>query len=206
MMMAHYGYHLVDMYREQGLYEKAEQTYRMALEAESKYEDPSKQAMKLWNAFAQVRVAQWRYEEAEGLFTEGIRIGKSELPGTGHPLTLRLINGLAVLRTKQKQYDEAEDLFGEALKGRKAKLGEDHPDTLKSKNDQGVLYIEMERYVDAEQPLLEAVEGRRLKLGDTHPRTLESWNNLIELYDAWDKPDKANKWRARLPVRGNVVK
>ena len=27
----------------------------------------------------------------------------------------------------------------------------------------------------------------------------ESWSNLIELYEAWDKPEKATKWRAKLP-------
>jgi len=46
---------------------------------------------------------------------------------------------------------------------------------------------------------LEAVKGRRLKLGDTHPHTLESWHNLIELYEAWSKPQKAEHWRAKLP-------
>jgi len=47
--------------------------------------------------------------------------------------------------------------------------------------------------------LREAVEGRHLKLGDTHLHTLESWHNLIELYEAWDKPEKAAEWRAKLP-------
>jgi hypothetical protein len=40
--------------------------------------------------------------------------------------------------------------------------------------------------------------GRRLKLGDNHPHTLESWNNLIALYEAWNKPEKAKEWRVKL--------
>jgi hypothetical protein len=28
---------------------------------------------------------------------------------------------------------------------------------------------------------------------------LESLDNLIDLYEAWDKPEKANEWRAKLP-------
>ncbi len=49
------------------------------------------------------------------------------------------------------------------------------------------------------QPLfVEAIEGRRLKLGETHPRTLESMNNLIDLYKAWNKPEKAEEWQAKL--------
>jgi hypothetical protein len=45
---------------------------------------------------------------------------------------------------------------------------------------------------------IETVEGRRLKLGDTHPHTLESWHNLTQLYEAWNKPEEAEKWRAKL--------
>jgi len=47
--------------------------------------------------------------------------------------------------------------------------------------------------------LIQAVEGRCLKLDDTHPHTKESINNLIALYEAWNKPEKAEHWRAKLP-------
>jgi len=43
------------------------------------------------------------------------------------------------------------------------------------------------------------LEGRRRVLGDDHPHTLESWSNLIELYEAWGKPEKAKQWQAKLP-------
>ena len=43
-----------------------------------------------------------------------------------------------------------------------------------------------------------ALEAPRLKLDDTHPYTLESWKNLINLYEAWNKPEKAEEWRAKL--------
>ena len=43
------------------------------------------------------------------------------------------------------------------------------------------------------------MECKCLKLGDTHPHTLESMNNLIELYKAWNKSEKANEWREKLP-------
>ena len=54
---------------------------------------------------------------------------------------------------------------------------------------------------DEEPLLLEALEGRRLKLGDTHQHTQESLNNLIELYEAWGKPEKAEEWRGKLPKK-----
>jgi tetratricopeptide (TPR) repeat protein len=62
-----------------------------------------------------------------------------------------------------------------------------------------MIYKEQARYDEAEKLLLEAIEGRRLKLGDTHPHTQQSLNNLIDLYEAWNKPEKAEKWRAKLP-------
>ena len=64
-----------------------------------------------------------------------------------------------------------------------------------------MLYKEQARYDEAEPLLVEAVTGRRLKLGHTHPHTLESWNNLIELYEASGKQEKADEWRAKLPQR-----
>jgi len=33
----------------------------------------------------------------------------------------------------------------------------------------------------------------------THPHTFQSWHNLIRLYAAWNKPEKAKEWRAKLP-------
>jgi len=62
-----------------------------------------------------------------------------------------------------------------------------------------VLYKEQARYEEAEKLLLEAVEGQRLKLGDNHPHTQKSMKILIALYKAWNKPEKANQWRAKLP-------
>jgi len=53
-------------------------------------------------------------------------------------------------------------------------------------------------YAKAKPLLFETVEGRRLKLGNTHPHTKESWNHLIALYEAWNKPEKAEEWRAKL--------
>ena len=41
-------------------------------------------------------------------------------------------------------------------------------------------------------------------LGEEHPDTLGSLNNLIELYEAWGKPEKAEEWRAKLPQTKTV--
>jgi hypothetical protein len=50
----------------------------------------------------------------------------------------------------------------------------------------------------AEQLLLDAIEGRRLKLGDEHPHTIESIISLIDIYQAWGKPEQAEQWKLML--------
>jgi len=87
-----------------------------------------------------------------------------------------------------------------------SKLVEDHPDTLESKNNPAVLYKKQAQYDEAVKLLLAAVEGRRLKLGDTHPHILDSLNNLSDYYETWDKPEKAEEWRAKLPQTEAVEK
>jgi hypothetical protein len=77
-------------------------------------------------------------------------------------------------------------------------FGEFHRATVETKNDLAVLYKEQARNEEAEKYLLEAVKGRLSKLGDKHPHTIESINNLIDLYEAWNKPDKAKECRAKL--------
>jgi hypothetical protein len=54
----------------------------------------------------------------------------------------------------------------------------------------------------AETMVLGAFEGCTSELSLEHPHTLDSLNllkNLIELYKAWGKPEKAEEWRAKLP-------
>jgi hypothetical protein len=31
--------------------------------------------------------------------------------------------------------------------------------------------------------------------------TIESTDKIIDLYEAWNKPEQANKWRAELPLK-----
>lgn len=46
----------------------------------------------------------------------------------------------------------------------------------------------------------------QLALGDTHTHTLEPWHNLVDLYEAWDKPEKAEAWRAKLSKTETISK
>jgi len=61
------------------------------------------------------------------------------------------------------------------------------------------LYRDQGHNDKAESSLLKAQETARRVFGNDHEITNASMNNLIKLYEAWDKPEKAEQWRAKLP-------
>ncbi len=69
-----------------------------------------------------------------------------------------------------------------------------------------VLFEQQAKCQEAEDLLLEAIKGGRLKLGDKHSHAQQSLNSLIELYEAWGKPEEAEQWRAKLPQTENMRK
>jgi serine/threonine protein kinase len=192
---------LARLYHSQGRYEQAESLFVKTMEtAQAVLGDEHYCSFLSVSGLGTVYLSQGEYNEAESLLEKSLEI-INRLLGEDHPQTLQTIKDFGVLRRKQQRHAEAEKLLMKALEGRQIKLGLEHPHTLESAHELAVLYKEQGRYDEAEQLLLEAVEGRRLKLGDKHPHTLESLNNLIALYEAWNKPEKANRWRAKLPQR-----
>ena len=55
------------------------------------------------------------------------------------------------------------------------------------------------RYDEAEKLYRETLEIQRRVLGQDHPDSLQATRNLVNLYEAWGKLDKAAEWRAKLP-------
>jgi tetratricopeptide (TPR) repeat protein len=53
-------------------------------------------------------------------------------------------------------------------------------------------------YAQAEQRLIKALESCRRVFGEEHSETLACLGNFVELYEAWNKPEEAKKWRAKL--------
>ena len=51
---------------------------------------------------------------------------------------------------------------------------------------------------DGEPFLLDAFHGRKPKLGPEHRHTIDSLRELARLYELWNKPDEAARWRTKL--------
>ena len=156
-------------------------------------------------ALAVLRTKEGNHAEAGLLFEAALKNMQGRMHDD-HPELLETKGYFGVLLREQHRYDEAEKLLSEVLQDLSEKLGPDHPQTLKTMYELALLYNEKGDYDQAESLLIQAIGGQRLKLGDKHPHTLESWNNLIALYEAWNKPEKAQDWRAKLPQTENTRK
>ncbi len=55
-----------------------------------------------------------------------------------------------------------------------------------------------EKVAEAESMLHSAYSGRKELSGEEHPQTQAALAALIDLYEAWGKPQIAAEWRAKL--------
>jgi tetratricopeptide (TPR) repeat protein len=53
-------------------------------------------------------------------------------------------------------------------------------------------------YANAERQLIRALEFSRRVLGEGHPEIRACQEQFVALYEAWDKPEKAEQWREKL--------
>jgi len=190
---------LGQVYEDQRRYDEAERQYLETLQLRDGFWDDENIWTLVYKSFlAGVYMRQKRYDEAERLYLEILPIQR-RVDGDQQLRTLRSVTGLAQLYTYLGKYDEAENLFAEALAALQSVRGSEHWYTLRRcMNGLAALYAKQELYSKAEPLLKKALEISRRNLRDNHPDTLESWNNLIDLYEAWGKPQEAEKWRTKL--------
>ena len=63
----------------------------------------------------------------------------------------------------------------------------------------GKSLLALGRFGEAETQLLQALDGVKKALGDDHTYTRLTIEVVIDVYDAWQKPREAAKYRAMLP-------
>jgi tetratricopeptide (TPR) repeat protein len=102
--------------------------------------------------------------------------------------------------TETGRYSEAEDLYLRGLElKRRMDVGEENLYFLQNVGELGTMYRKSKQYDEAQQWLLKAEEIARRVFGNDHKITNTSVTNLIALYESWNKPEKVEQWRAKLP-------
>ncbi len=126
-------------------------------------------------------------------------ISRDKLP-PGNVSTARGITSLGRLYVQLGKPRQAEPLLREAMDRatRTRRSGDNGYEIAGIRGLLGRCLLEMDRYDDAEPELLAAVQ--RLQQQQGPPRRVRPViKSLVALYEAWDKPDEAAQWRAKLP-------
>ena len=97
-----------------------------------------------------------------------------------------------------ERYEEAATLFATTIAGARESLPEGHWYTGVFLTKYGMCLINLGRFDEAETTLDEAHQILSASLGADHDRTRTAATAMVDLYDAWRKPEPAAKWRAHL--------
>ena len=137
------------------------------------------------------------YEGAEPLYRNALAMDRRLLGE--HPSTAISMSSLARLLCDRGDDESARQLFEEAFEMFSKSVGADHWRLAGSRADYGTCLIQQERYGSAEELLLAAHPVLSASLGPEHDRTRKAVTHLVELYEAWGKPEEAAEYRALLP-------
>lgn len=157
------------------------------------------------NNLAFLYYLQSRYDEAEPLFKEAIKI-REEVLGINHPETAKSYNNLGLLYFVQGKYNDAEYLYKKALDIREEIFKTDHLDKAISYNNLGLLLHKKEEYEAAEILFEKTIGMKERLLGEDHPSTAISYNNLANLYLSQKRYEKAEDlYKKALNIRTTIL-
>src|SRR5215468_406505 len=184
-------------------YDEAERLYRQALTLNRKVfgEEHPLLATTMHN-FAMLLRDKGDYEEAEALYQQSQAM-RRKLLGDGHPDVGVSLYSLAVLLYLKGEYAEAEKMERQAIDTYLKSLQPDHLRIFRSRSHLGACLVKLRRYREAEEHLLAGYSGLKASLGDQHVETQKAVGRLIELYESWGKPEKADPYRALPHINPN---
>ena len=138
---------------------------------------------------------QGRYAASHDRITETEKIYLGSYgPSYDQYPTVLIIKGLILDKTGKSR--EGERILREALKLRVESLPAGHFWVAVAKGALGECLTTQKRYAEAELLLDESYASLNERLGPSDPRTSEAARRLASLYEAWDKPGQAAKYRA----------
>jgi tRNA A-37 threonylcarbamoyl transferase component Bud32 len=167
-----------------GLYSKAEEAHRKALERREKTLGPThRETQKSATRHAAAVWYAGRHAESLALLEAALARQRDTL-GLDEEVTLETRDSLAWRYTSIGRIDDAIAMLREVLAARESKLGTDHPDTLTSRNNLAAVYSLAGRNDEAIALLEATLRQKESKLGLDHPDTLASRSNLASVYAA----------------------
>jgi serine/threonine-protein kinase len=137
------------------------------------------------------------FDEAEELYREALRVRRRTL-GDGHRLTADTLFGLGWLLADRGPPERAEAPLREGLDLWRQWPEKEWVKVASTQSLLGGCLTALGRYAEAEPLLLESLAAFRGRLGDGDSRTVRTLRRAVELYEVWERPDEAARYRALL--------
>jgi serine/threonine protein kinase/predicted Zn-dependent protease len=193
--------------RQGGRSAEAEPLYREALETyRSLGPKETRDSLGVTLILTEALMVQGKFVEAEALAREALPTSQE----FGAYLHAWALLNLSEILMATGRAAEAEPLLREALAIRRQLLFAGHPRVANAESMLGGCLTALQRYAEAEPLLLAGYEtlhrADQLKLWALPRWRRKAHERLVKLYEAWDKPDKAQEWRAKeVPVEDSRV-
>ncbi len=190
-------------YEFRGNYGPAEALFNQTLEISGRVlgsEHPS--TLACLSDFASMYQRQGNYRLAE-THAEQALLGLRRSLGPQHPDTITAMADLALAYLSQRRFIEAEPLAREVLEFNQQKQPDDWQ-RFRAESLLGASLAGQKKFTEAEPLLLEGYNGmlareERIDVPDWyHIDRAHQW--LVQLYQAWGKPEKAAEWRRKTPA------
>jgi serine/threonine protein kinase len=180
---------------------EAEATYKKVLEARRRVlgndHTDTLDSMRLLGALYE---SEGRYSEAEPLFLQTLEARRRVL-GVKHADTLASLADLGELRLDQGKYSDSESLLRECLDMQKQTKADDYR-VYWTQSLLGASLGGEQRYAEAEPLLVSAFEGMQRRQASVtasfRQKLKKAAGQIVQLYEHWSKPDKADEWRKKL--------
>jgi tetratricopeptide (TPR) repeat protein len=182
-----------------GDYDSAESLFREALQGYRKTlgEEHPDIAMAMTN-LANVLYDKEDYEAAEDLHRRAVSMA-AKLEGDSNPSLRFKLSSLAKVLLARGKHEEAVSVFDQSLEiGRRGIKQEEETRDANRRSWFGSIMREFNYFEQAEHYLVAALDVQMTHLGKNDEKTQQTIGRFLELYEAWDKPEKAAEYRAML--------
>lgn len=189
---------LANLLRVQGKLDEAESFCRKALKIRLSVSGEKHPAtLLIMYNLARVLFDLEKLTEAESL-SRKVMEGRRSIYGEEHPSTIISINVLGDILSEQGRFSEAETLFEQGLDRAYRQASRRVSLASRLHASYGRCLTQMERFEEAEDHLLKGHQGYLSSRGPDHRMTHYVIGLLIQLYESWEKPDKAEEWMAKI--------
>jgi eukaryotic-like serine/threonine-protein kinase len=191
---------LASTYGDEGKYGQAEALFSRALEIMRRVLGPEhRYTLYALSDSASTYQREGKYDLAE-TYAAQVLAGRRHALGAQHPDTIVSEADLALAYVSQGKFAESEPVAREALEAEK-KVQPDDWQRFRAESLLGASLAGEKKYAQAEPLLLEGYQGMLARkdfiaVPDRyHLELAHQW--LVQLYEAWGKPDKAAEWRKK---------